>query len=98
MSFVVSIFFFPPRQALFSSETPKLKKKLFLSYRREHIGVRHDQPQVDVDGRHDPGLELEVTELDRLDLVEAQDEGLELGGLARGGLYLRGRSFYLIFL
>ena len=67
-------------------EMKKKTKYMFSSYRREHVGVRNDQPQVDVDGRHDPGLELEVAEFHGLDLVEAQHERLEVGGLARGGL------------
>jgi hypothetical protein len=44
----------------------------------EHVGVGHDHPEVDVDGAHDAGLELELAKLDSLDLVQAQDEGVDL--------------------
>jgi hypothetical protein len=79
----------------FAGYSPNLKKKrdfkkertISFSHRREHVGIRHDQPQVDVDGRHDPGFQLELPELHGLDLVEAEDESLELGGLPRGGLF-----------
>ena len=46
--------------------------------RGEHVGVGHDHPEVDVDGAHDAGLELELAELDSLDLVQAEDEGVDL--------------------
>ena len=61
-------------------------KKRKSPHRREHVRVRHDQPQVDVHGGHDARLQLEAAELDCLDIVESEDERLELGGLARGSL------------
>ena len=81
-----------------SKNEPKRKKQeeeKSISYRREHVRVRHDQPEVDVDGGHDPGLELELAELDGLDLVEAQDQGLEFGRLARCGLV--GGCWFVLF-
>lgn len=43
----------------------------------EHVRVRDDDPQVDVDWTHETALELELAELDRLNLVQAHDEGVD---------------------
>ena len=44
----------------------------------KHIGVGDDHAQVHVDGRDEPGLELELPELHSLDLVQTQDERVDL--------------------
>ena len=55
---------------------------LSLCHVSEQLGVGHDDPEVEVDGRGDAGLELEVTELDGGHGLQAEEHVLK-GHVAR---------------